>query len=155
MRRSYQSCLLHLRQFYPEEMLQDSESPVGCSRMEADGELKKISGEDYIFQLLSFWFHCYCLMNCVRSDPSDWKAASQWAPKCTDKVNGCCQCTLSETYFFKCILRRASHFVMSAVWFLPSAEDFFFCDSLLWWLRFLVGFCVLIHNDIIPVLLVI
>jgi len=54
MRRSYQSCLLHLRQFYPEEMLQDSESPVGCSRMEADGELKKISGEDYIFQLLSF-----------------------------------------------------------------------------------------------------
>jgi len=43
-----------LRQAYPEDMLQGSESPVGCNRMEADGELKEISGEDYIFQLLSF-----------------------------------------------------------------------------------------------------
>lgn len=94
LQQSSQPCLLHLWQFHPEEMLQDSESPVGCNRMEADGELRRISGEDYIFQLLSFWFHCYCLMNCVRFDPSDWKAAPQCAPKCTDKVNGCCQCTV-------------------------------------------------------------
>lgn len=53
LQHSSQPCLLHLRQFHPEEMLQDSESPVGCDRMEADGELRRISGEDYIFQLLS------------------------------------------------------------------------------------------------------
>lgn len=97
LQQSCQPCLLHLCQFHPEEMLQDSESPVGCNRMEADGELRRISGEDYIFLLLSFWFHCYCLMNCVKFDPSDWKAAPQCAPKCTDKVNGCCQCTVLET----------------------------------------------------------
>lgn len=49
-----QGLRVRLWRAYPEDMLQGSESPVGCNRMEADGELKEISGEDYIFQLLSF-----------------------------------------------------------------------------------------------------